>query len=88
MRLGGNARAIALASGKMLAVTDRGAHRRLRAAHLAWLSKSAVDRMSSDIERDIENLLADLIRKGDSFDAVRDLGTVIARRVLDRSYCW
>lgn len=82
MRLGGNARAVALASGKMLVVTDGGAHRRLRAAHSAWLSKSAVDRMSSAVERDIEKLLADLIAHGGSFDAVRDFGTVIARLVL------
>lgn len=82
MRLGGNARAVALASGRMLVVTDGGAHRRLRAAHSAWLSSSAVARIGSDIERDIEHLLSDLIGKGGSFDAVRDFGTVIARLVL------
>ena len=84
MRLGANARAVALASGKMLVVTDGANHRRLRAAHSAWLSSSAIDRMGSDIEHDIENLLADLIVRGGSFDAVKDFGTIIARQVLAR----
>ena len=77
-------RAIALASGKQLVVTDGANHRRLRAAHSAWLSSSAIDRMRSDIERDIEHLLADLIAGGGSFDAVKDLGAIIARQVLGR----
>ena len=84
MRLGANARAVALASGKMLVVTDGANHRRLRAPHSAWLSSSVIDRMHSDIERDIENLLADLIEWGGSFDAVKDLGAIIARQVLAR----
>lgn len=84
MRLGANPRAVALASGRMLVVTDGANHRRLRAAHSAWLSGSAIDRMRSDIERDIEKLLADLISGGGSFDAVKDLGAVIARQVLAR----
>jgi cytochrome P450 len=84
MRLGSNARAIALASGKMLVVTDGANHRRLRAAHSAWLSSSAIDGMGSDIERDIENLFADLFVGGGSFDAVKDLGAIIARQVLAR----
>jgi cytochrome P450 len=84
MSLGSNARAVASASGKMLLVTDGANHRRLRAAHSAWLSSSAIDRMRSDIEHDIENLLADLIAGGDSFDAVSDLGVVIPRQVLAR----
>jgi cytochrome P450 len=84
MRLGSNARGVALASGKLLVVTDGANHRRLRAAHSAWLSSSAVDRMHSDIEHDIENLLADLIAGGGSFDAVKDLGTIISRQVLGR----
>lgn len=84
MRLGANARAVALASGRMLVVTDGANHRRLRAAHSAWLSSSAVDRMQSDIEHDIEKLLTDLIAGGGSFDAVKDLGATIARQVLAR----
>lgn len=84
MRLGSNARAVALASGRMLVVTDGADHRRLRAAHSAWLSSSAVHRMQSAIEHDIESLLADLISRGSSFDAVKDLGAVIARQVLAR----
>ncbi len=84
MRLGANARAVALASGKMLVVTDGANHRRLRAAHSAWLSSSAIDGLRSDIEDDIEALLADLIAGGGSFDAVKDLGAVIARQVLAR----
>jgi cytochrome P450 len=84
MRLGANPRAVALASGKMLVVTDGANHRRLRAAHSAWLSSSAIDRMRSAVEHDIENLLADLIVGGCSFDAVRDLGAIIARQVLGR----
>ncbi|PIB80160.1 cytochrome P450 [Mycobacterium celatum] len=84
MRLGSNARAVALASGKMLVVTDGANHRRLRAAHSAWLSSSAVDRMQSAIEDDIEKLLAELIAGGCTFDAVKDLGAVIARQVLAR----
>jgi cytochrome P450 len=84
MRLGGNDRAVALASGRMLVVTDGAAHRRLRAAHSAWLSSSTIDRMSSDIERDIESLLTDLIARGGSFDAVKDFGAIVARLVLGR----
>jgi cytochrome P450 len=84
MRLGANARAVALASGKMLVVTDGVNHRRVRAAHTAWLSSSAIDRTASDIERDIENLVANLIAAGGSFDAVKDLGAVVARQVLAR----
>lgn len=84
MRLGGNARAIASASGRMLVVTDGAAHRRLRAAHSAWLSTSTLDRMRSDIENDIEELLTTLIAEGGSFDAVTDFGAVIARQVLGR----
>lgn len=84
MRLGGNARAIASASGRMLVVTDGAAHRRLRAAHSAWLSTSTLERMRADIEKDIENLLTTLMSKGGSFDAVRDFGAVIARQVLGR----
>lgn len=84
MRLGGDARAVALASGRMLVVTDGSAHRRLRAAHSAWLSSTAIDGIHSDIERHIDNLLTTLIGKGGSFDAVRDFGTVIARQVLGR----
>lgn len=84
MRLGGNARAVALASGRMLVVTDGAAHRRLRAAHSAWLTTSTIERMSSDIESDIEELVKSLIARGDAFDAVKDLGAVIARQVLGR----
>ena len=84
MRLGSNARAVKLASGKMLVVTDGAAHRRMRAAHSAWLSSSAVDRLRPDIESDIEKLLDDLLSGGGSFDAVNDFGTVIARQVLGR----
>lgn len=84
MRLGGNDRAVALASGRMLIVTDGAAHRRLRAAHSAWLSTSTLARMRSDIENDIAMLLAKLIARGGSFDAVKDLGAVIARQVLGR----
>jgi cytochrome P450 len=84
MRLGANARAVALASGKMLVVTDGANHRRLRAAHSAWLSSSAIDRIRSDIEHDIENLLADLVAAGGCFDAVKDVGAMIARQVLAR----
>lgn len=84
MRLGGNARAVALASGRMLVVTDGAAHRKLRAAHSAWLTTSTLERMSSDIESDIEALLTSLIAGGGAFDAVKDLGAVIARQVLGR----
>jgi cytochrome P450 len=84
MRLGANAHAVGLASGKMLVVTDGGNHRRLRAAHSAWLSSSAIDRMRFDIEHDIENLLADLIARGGFFDAVSDFGAMLARQVLGR----
>ncbi|WP_083090006.1 cytochrome P450 [Mycobacterium noviomagense] len=84
MRLGANARAVALASGRMLVVTDGASHRRLRAAHSAWLSSSAIDRMHSAIEDDIEHLLGELIAGGGSFDAVKDLGAVVARQVLAR----
>jgi cytochrome P450 len=84
MRLGGNARGVALASGRMLVVTDGAAHRRLRAAHSAWLSTSTVERMRSDIENDIETLLTNLIASGGSFDAVKDLGAIVARQVLGR----
>jgi cytochrome P450 len=84
MRLGSNPHAVALASGKMLVVTDGGNHRRLRAAHSAWLSGPAIDRMRSDIEHDMENLLAGLIARGGFFDAVRDFGAALARQVLGR----
>jgi len=84
MRLGGNERAVAAASGRMLVVTDGAAHRRLRAAHSTWLSTSRLDRLRSDIENDIDALLADLIEAGGSFDAVADLGAVVARRALAR----
>jgi cytochrome P450 len=83
MRLGGNARAIAAASGRMLVVTDGAAHRRLRAAHTAWLSTSTLDRMRADIEADVDTLLTTLVAGGD-FDAVGDLGAVTARLVLAR----
>lgn len=84
MRLGGDARAVALASGRMLVVTDGSAHRRLRGAHSAWLSTTAIDRMRPDIERDIGILVTNLIGAGSSFDAVHDFGTLIARQVLGR----
>lgn len=84
MRLGGNPRAVASASGRMLVVTDGAAHRRLRAAHSAWLSTSTLARMRSDIETDIDTLLTTLLARGGSFDAVGDLGAVIARQVLGR----
>ena len=84
MRLGANARAVALASGKMLVVTDGADHRRLRAAHSAWLSSTAIDRIGSDIDNDIEKLVTDLVAAGGSFDAVKDLGATIARQVLAR----
>lgn len=84
MRLGANARAVELASGRMLVVTDGANHRRLRAAHSAWLSSSAVDRIRPEIERDIETLVTDLVAGGGSFDAVKDLGAIIARQVLAR----
>jgi cytochrome P450 len=84
MRLGGNARAVAAASGRMLVVTDGPAHRRMRAAHSAWLSTSTLERMRSDIENDIEAMLAILLASGGSFDAVRDFGAIIARQVLGR----
>src|ERR1700738_5037158 len=57
MRLGANERAVALASGKMLVVTDGANHRRLRAAHTAWLSSSAIDRIRPGMEHDIESLV-------------------------------
>ncbi len=84
MRLGANERAVALASGKMLVVTDGANHRRMRAAHTAWLSSSAVDRIRPDIEHDIESLIAGLIARGGSFDAVKELGAIVARQVLAR----
>ena len=84
MRLGANERAVALASGKMLVVTDGANHRRLRAAHTAWLSSSAIDRIRPGMEHDIESLVADLIAGGGSFDAVKGLGAIVARQVLAR----
>jgi hypothetical protein len=78
-RLEANAPAVAFASGKLLIVTDGGNHRILRAAHSEWLSSSAIDRMRSDIERDFENLLADLIAGAGCLDAFKDLGAAIAR---------
>lgn len=84
MRLGGDSRAVSLASGRMLVVTDGSAHRRLRAAHSAWLSTTAIEGMRVDIERDIDSLLTDLMGAGGTFDAVHDFGTAIARRVLGR----
>lgn len=84
MRLGANSRAVALASGRMLVVTDGATHRRLRAAHSAWLSSSAIAEMSSDIQHDIEMLIGELITRGGSFDAQSELGSVIARQVLGR----
>jgi cytochrome P450 len=84
MRLGANTRAVALASGRMLVVTDGADHRRLRAAHSAWLSSTAIDRIGSDIEHDVEKLVTDLVAAGGSFDAVKDLGAVVARQVLAR----
>ena len=84
MRLGGNARAVAAASGRMLVVTDGPAHRRLRGAHSAWLSTSTLTRMRSDIEKEVDALLTELLANGGSFDAVRDLGTAVARLVLGR----
>ena len=84
MRLGANERAVALASGKMLVVTDGANHRRLRAAHTAWLSSSAIDRIRPGVEHDIENLVAQLIAEGGSFDAVTGLGAIVARQVLAR----
>jgi cytochrome P450 len=82
--LGANARAVTLASGKMLVVTDGANHRRLLAAHSAWLSSSPIDQMRSDIQHDIGNLLTDLIVGTGSFDAVKHLSAVIARSVLAR----
>lgn len=84
MRLGANERAVALASGKMLVVTDGADHRRLRAAHTAWLSSSAIDRIRPGMEHDIESLVADLLARGGSFDAVKELGAIVARQVLAR----
>jgi cytochrome P450 len=84
MRLGANERSVTLASGKMLVVTDGANHRRLRAAHTAWLSSSAIDRIRPGMQHDIESLVADLLARGGSFDAVKELGAIVARQVLAR----
>ncbi|KZS83194.1 hypothetical protein B4U45_01540 [Mycobacterium persicum] len=88
MRLGSNARSVALASGRMLVVTDGTAHRRLRAAHSAWLSSSTINRMSSEIKHDIELLVTDLMGTGGSFDGLAWVASVLIRKLagfdLDR----
>ena len=84
MRLGSNPRSVAMASGRLLVVTDGTAHRRLRAAHSAWLSSSTIDRISSEIWRDIELVVTGLMDGGGSFDGRGELGTVIAHQVLGR----
>lgn len=84
MRLGSNPRSVAMASGRLLVVTDGTAHRRLRAAHSAWLSSSTIDRISAEIWRDIELVVTGLIDRGGSFDGRGELGTVIAHQVLGR----